>query len=224
MTSYSTEKLRCHVCGKTSEHAVLMSTNSQGSRDLDQRPAGMARATVESWLQECPYCGYVAPDIEEGGAGARGFIATAEFRAASRDPLPDPAVRRFLVRAAQDARAGDRKAAFLNTLAAAWVADDGTQPADAAALRLKVAAHLAGARITSIDTKLLLLDVLRRASNWEAAAALTAELTVDGLEYPFADIVAFHGEKIAARDNARYTISQALAREAQPESGEADPV
>jgi hypothetical protein len=211
MTSYSTEKLRCHCCGKTSEHDVLMSTNSRGSRDLDQRPAGMARATIESWLQECPYCGYVAPDIEKGDAAARGFIDTTEFRAAAIDPLPDPTARRFLVRAAQDAHRGDRKSAFLNTLAAAWFADDAKRPADATALRLKAAAQLGDAPIRSIDTRLLLLDVLRRAANWDAAEALTAEMIAEELEYPFAAIVSFHRDRIAARDDGRYTIAEALA-------------
>src|SRR4051812_405512 len=103
MTDYSTKTLRCSCCDRTSAHDVLMSTNSSGSPDLDQRPPGMARATIESWLQECPFCGYVAADIEAGGAAARDFRATAGFRAASLDPLSDPAARRFLVRAAQDA-------------------------------------------------------------------------------------------------------------------------
>jgi hypothetical protein len=222
MTTYDTRKLQCSCCGKTSEHAVLMSTNSFGSRDLDQRPAGMAHATIESWLQECPFCGYVAPDLEKGGAKARGFMDTAGFQAASLDPLPDPAVRRFLVRAAQDAHCGDRKSAFLNTLAAAWVADDGKQLSEATALRLAAAAHLAGGRIASIDTQLLLLDVLRRASSWDAAEALTAELIAEALEYPFADIVSFHRDRIAARDSDSYTIAQALAGRPEPGSREAE--
>lgn len=223
MTSYSARKLQCSCCSKTSEHSVLMSTNSFGSPDLDQRAQGMARATVDSWLQECPFCGYVAADIETGGTKARSFMDTGGFRAASLDPLSDPAVRRFLVRAAHDAHGGDRKSAFQNTLAAAWIADDRNQPSEATALRLKAAAHLAGARITSIDTRLLLLDVWRRAASWDAAEALTAELIAEQLEYPFASIVAFHRDRIAARDDGSYTIAQALAGRPEPGSGEVDP-
>lgn len=210
MTNYSTSTLQCYCCGKSSEHTVLLSTNSHGSPDLDQRPAEMKRSTIDSWLQECPYCGYVASNIEMGDAAARSFVETAEFRAASLDPLSDPTARRFLVRAAQDACCGDRKSAFLNTLAAAWVADDNKRPSDAVALRLKAAAHLSGDRIRSIDTRLLLLDVLRRASNWEAAEALIAELAAEELEYPFAEIVSFHRSKIETRDAGLYTIADAL--------------
>jgi hypothetical protein len=223
MTSYDTTKLRCYCCDKTSEHSVLMSSNSIGSPDLDQRPPGMIRSTIGSWLQECPYCGYVASRLDKGDAKARSFIDTVEFRAASLDPLADPPSRRFLVRAAQDAHGGDRKSAFLNTLSAAWIADDSDRPPDAQALRLKAAGHLEGGRITSIDTRLRLLDVLRRASSWEAAEALAAELAAEGLEYPFPEIVSFHLGLIEAQDNGRYTIAQALADKPAPTDRETDP-
>lgn len=183
----------------------------------------MQRSTIDSWLQECPYCGYVAADIEAEDAVARPFVETAEFRAASLDPLPDPTARRFLVRAALDTYSGDQKSAFLHTLRAAWVADDRKQASDAAALRLKAAACLSGNKIRSIDTRLLLLDVLRRASSWEAAETLVAELAAEGLEYPFAEIVAFHACKIEARDMGRYTIAEALEGKSERRDFEADP-
>jgi hypothetical protein len=211
MTSYDNNKLRCFCCGKTSEQTVLMSTNSFGSPDLDQRSAGMERSTIHVRLQECPFCGYVAFNLEKGDERARKFIETAEFHAASTDPSPDPVERRFLVRAAFDAHCGNRRAAFLSTLSAAWVADDREALPEATALRLKAAAHLSGHRIRSIDTRLLLLDVLRRTSSWEAADALTTELIAEELEHPFAEIVSFHQDKIEARDNGRYTIAEAIA-------------
>ena len=220
MTDYDTKRLQCHCCGKTSEHSVLMSSNSSGSPDLDQRPPDMYRWTIASWLQECPYCGYVAPDIDKGETKARTFLESDEFRAASLDPSPDPVTRRFLVRAAQHAYQGERRLAFLSTLSAAWVADDDKRPTEAAALRLRAARHLEGLRITSLDTRLILLDVLRRASSWEAAEALVVELTAEELEYPFAEIVAFHRDKTAARDAARYTVGQALEGKKPPTTAE----
>lgn len=213
MTDYDREKLRCYCCGQSSEQTILMSTNSFGSPDLDQRPAGMARATAGSWLLECPFCGYVAESIDRGDARTRAFLETAEFRAASLEPLPDPAARRFLVRAAQDAYEGNRTAAFRHTLSAAWIADDRKQASQATAFRLRAAEHLGDGPIRSIDVRLELLDVLRRAASWERAAALAEELTAEGLENPFAPIVAFHRRKIAEKDNGRYTIQQALRRE-----------
>jgi hypothetical protein len=223
MTDYDQRKRKCYCCGKSSKHWELMSSNSFGSRDLDQRPPGMFRATVEEWLQECPYCGYVAPSIDKGDTNARSFVDTPEFRAASLDPLAEPASRRFLVRAAQDAFYGDRRSAFLNTLCAAWLADDSGRASDATALRLRAAGHLGTGRVASLDTRLLLLDVLRRAASWEAAEALVAELTAEELEHPFVEIVAFHRRKVEARDSGRYTIAQALADKTETRRSEADP-
>jgi hypothetical protein len=82
MTTYDRKVLRCYCCGKTSEHSILMSTNSFGSPDLDQRSAEMERDTIHTWLQECPFCGYVAFDIEKGDAKAKDF--------APRHPTPHP--------------------------------------------------------------------------------------------------------------------------------------
>jgi hypothetical protein len=220
MTDYDRKTLRCYCCGKESEQTVLMSTNSRGSPDLDQRAAGMARHTIHSWLQECPCCGYVAPDIAEGDERALSFAETTEFRALSSLPSSVPEQRRFLLRAAFHASCGDRRAAFLATLHAAWIADDRKQPSEAAVLRLRAAAHLASGPIKSIDTRLLLLDVLRRASSWEAADALASELTGEQLEYPFAAIVSFHRDKIAARDDGCYTIAEALTDKPKPVTSE----
>lgn len=89
MTDYDERKLKCYCCGKLSKHWELMSSNSFGSRDLDQGPSGMFRSTVASWLQECPYCGYVASSIDKGDARAKSFVDTTEFRAASLDPLAE---------------------------------------------------------------------------------------------------------------------------------------
>jgi len=212
MTDYGEEELRCYCCGRTSKQAVLLSTNSFGSPDLDQRQGGMARSTISYRLLECPFCGYVAPNIEHGDAKAKSFMQTPAFRAVSSDPTFDPGARRFLVRAAEHSHNGDRMAAFLETLRAAWVTDDKKRPDQATELRLRAAGYLAGCPIRSIDTRLLLLDVLRRASSWQAAEALADEMIAEDLGDPFVRIISFHRRKISARDNGRYTIADAQRR------------
>ncbi len=64
MTIIDQFEKKCQVCGKTSMHPVLMSTNSFGYPDLDLRPAPMQRDTMDTWLDECPHCGYVASSLE----------------------------------------------------------------------------------------------------------------------------------------------------------------
>jgi hypothetical protein len=221
MTTYETRELRCHCCGKASKQSVLMSSNSFGSRDLDQRPPEMMRSTMASWLQECPFCGYVAPDIEKDDAAARAFVGTPAFQQLCADPSPDPVSRRFLLRAALDAHSGDMEEAFTHALAAAWVADDGSRYSDATALRLRTAAYVAG-KAASLDTRLVLLDVLRRAEDWSAAETLADALAADRPGHPYDAIVAFHRGRIAERDFGRYTIADALADTPPPEDDDTD--
>lgn len=218
MTTYDTQTLRCYCCGRTSEHSVLMSTNSFGSRDLDQRPPQMMRSTMASWLQECPSCGYVAADIKTGDAKVQSFVGTPAFQALCAASSPDPAVRRFMVRAVIETHNGDMESAFTHTLSAAWIADDRGRSSEAAALRLRAAAYIEGTA-ASLDTRLVLLDVLRRASNWEAAEALVDQLAAAKLEDPYAAIVSFHRSKIERRDSCCYTIADALADTPQPDNG-----
>jgi hypothetical protein len=218
MTTYDTRKLRCHCCGKTSEQSVLTSSNSFGSRDLDQRPPEMMRSTMPSWLQECPFCGYVATDIGKDDATAHAFVGTPAFQALCADPSPDPISRRFLVRAAIDAHGADIESAFTQTLSAAWIADDASKPSDATALRLRAAAYVEG-KAASLDTRLVLLDVLRRASEWSAAKTLADTLAADRPGHPYDAIVSFHHGKIGAKDSGRYTIADALADAPQPDNG-----
>ena len=72
MTTWYHQDVKCHHCGRKSQHNVLGSTNAFGSPDLDLRPPEMQRLTMEGWLQLCPHCGYCAPDLseEEGNLSA----------------------------------------------------------------------------------------------------------------------------------------------------------
>ena len=65
MTTFLQEKLTCVICGSTSKHEMLGSTNTYGSPDLDLRPPEMHRSTMDYWVQECPFCGYVYSSIEK---------------------------------------------------------------------------------------------------------------------------------------------------------------
>ena len=63
MTTLFAKEQTCAVCGTTSTHHVLGSTNTMSPSDLDMRPAPMARWTLGGHVQCCPHCGYCAWDI-----------------------------------------------------------------------------------------------------------------------------------------------------------------
>jgi len=93
MTTFDELPVTCAVCGTTSVHPILMSTNSFGSPDLDLRPAEMQRSTVWMWVQRCPQCGYCADSLDKAGDGADAVTASASYREQLVDPgLPELAV------------------------------------------------------------------------------------------------------------------------------------
>ena len=115
-----------------------------------------------------------------------------------------------LLRAALESSKGNPEGAFDQTLCAAWVADDGSRPEQAKALRREANQYLVGRADWLVDLQLVWLDVLRRASNWQDAAALAAQLEADDLEYPLSAIVRFHSARIAVEDDSCHTIKEAL--------------
>ena len=64
--------------------------------DLDLRPGEALRSTMDRWLQQCPHCGYAAPDIAKAHPGAVAAVQAAPFRALIQDESHPPLARRFL--------------------------------------------------------------------------------------------------------------------------------
>ena len=169
MTTFFREKLTCVICGSTSKHEILGSTNTYGSADLDLRPPEMHRSTMDYWVQECPFCGYVYSSIEKNVdksnntipskiyvAGwfyqSRGYLYAlldligvySKFKFAnSKDIIQDPIdgylTRRFLKASLIAEEASNINAAANYALNAAWAADDALDRASATSCRHRAA-------------------------------------------------------------------------------------
>ena len=170
--------------------------------DLDLRPGEPTRSTLPRWVQTCRGCGATAPDLTALPSGAAATAASAPYRALRH---PGPAMP-FLRWAMLAREAGDPSLAAEATLQAAWALDDAGQ--DASPLR-REAATLWG-EPGGAESALRLLDVLRRAGEWDAAVARAVLLAGAGLDENSARIVAFQRERIAARDAGRHLMSSAL--------------
>ena len=70
---------KCPVCGKVSSHQVLGSTNTMDYPDLDLRPAEMQRSTMNTWLDECPHCGYVSGDFRNETSIDEEFLKSESY-------------------------------------------------------------------------------------------------------------------------------------------------
>jgi hypothetical protein len=96
--------------------------------DLDLRPGEPVRSTMSRWLQQCPGCGYCAPDITHAHPAAADAVRAAPFRALLADNGIPPLARRFLAYALVLEESGAMHASAEATLQAAWVADDLDRP------------------------------------------------------------------------------------------------
>lgn len=170
--------------------------------DLDGRPGEPARSTLARWPATCRGCGASAPDLARLPAGAAETVATDAYRA-----LNGPGAERAFLRYALLCEAGgDAEEAGWAVLQAAWTCDDAGR--DASALRRRCAS-LWGEPATVADG-LRLLDVLRRAGEFDRAGSLAQELGRHRLHESDEAVLAFQRTRIEAGDAGRHQVSSAL--------------
>lgn len=191
----------CSVCGAPARPPFRAPT-AELAPDLDHRPGEPARSTLPRWVATCRRCGASGPDLSALPAGAADVVRSEAYRALR---TPGPAMP-FLRWALICERTGDPVAAAEATLHAAWALDDAGQ--DAADLRRRAVALFG--EPDGPEDALRLIDVLRRAGEFAAAASRAAALAGTALDENSAAILAFQRNRIAAADPARHMISSAL--------------
>ena len=65
MPNIASYTVQCAICDRKSKQQYFMSYSIFGNPDLDFRPPPMFRNTMESWIHECPYCGYINTKLNE---------------------------------------------------------------------------------------------------------------------------------------------------------------
>ncbi len=191
----------CSVCG-ASARPPFRAPTAELAPDLDHRPGEPARSSLPRWVATCRRCGASGPDLSALPEGAAEVVRSVAYRALR---ATDPAMP-FLRWALICERTGDPAAAAEATLQAAWALDDAGQ--DAADLRRRAAALFG--EPDGPEDALRLIDILRRAGDFAAAASRAAALDGTALDENSAAILAFQRDRIAAADPARHMISSAL--------------
>ncbi|MFC7543454.1 hypothetical protein ACFQU2_33850 [Siccirubricoccus deserti] len=193
---------RCAVCGTGSRQPPFRPSPPEQAPDLDLRPGEPVRSTMARWLQQCPSCGYAAPNITRAHPAAAQAVAAAPFRALLADSSYPPLARRFLAWAHVLEETGALHAAAEATLHAAWVADDLGKEDLARHWRLEAVASWRGGPPLDAEQTVRVIDALRRAEAW-GDAELTAEtLSASEPAEAVAQVVALEQRLIAARDRA----------------------
>lgn len=201
---------RCGVCGTQSRQPPFRPSPPEQAPDLDLRPGEPVRSTMARWLQQCPHCGYAAPDITRAHPAAAAAVAAAPFRALIVETSHPPLARRFLAWAHVLEETGALHAAAEATLQAAWVADD-LHRADLARMwRLEAVALWRAGPPLDHEQTVRVVDALRRAETWDDATMTAEDLARSDPPEAVAQVVALERRLIEARDSGRHTVASAL--------------
>lgn len=202
--------VRCAVCGTESRHPPFRPSPPEQAPDLDLRPGEPVRSTMSRWLQQCPHCGYAAPDITRAHPATAEAVGAAPFRALIADTTHPPLARRFLAWAHVLEETGALHASAEATLHAAWVADDLNRPDLARQWRLDAVALWRSGPPLDPEQTVRVVDALRRAGAWEDAAATAEALARSRPDEAVAQVIALERRLIAAGDGGRHTVASAL--------------
>ena len=186
MTTMFPVPTTCGVCGFASEQMQLNSTSTFGAPDLDLRPAPLARYNLNISVQECPGCGYCAPELESGTPDLRITIESEPYRSLLKDNSLDKTARRFLCAASVSESAENWANAGWHRLQAAWAFDDAEKDTEALQARKDTLRNWEKAQLIGTafaenpDTEACLLaDVLRRCQHFAECIELVERVLPD---------------------------------------------
>ena len=204
---------KCWVCGKPSPQPVLLSTNSMGYPDLDLRPPEMQRSTMNTWIHECPHCGYVASDLGDELKISKDFLKCNEYLTCDGHDFKGELSKRFYKKYLIAKQSDDTLGCFLALRNCAWKCDD-FDDENAKDIR-KLALPYLDALIEKDDedkNTLLLIksDFLRRSGEFEHVISEYENMTIG--EELMDNIVQFQIQKAIEKDAGCYTVKDVVGQ------------
>lgn len=212
----------CVICGATSRHAYLQSTNAFGPPDLDTRPPEMERSTMDYWVQQCPGCGYCASHISTDLTVSKADVESASYQEQLRDPrYPDLANAFLCMSMLEESIAAFTRSAW-SAIHAAWVCDDHDRVEAATtcrrrALRLREEGLRIGQNLSEQDGADIAIaaDLLRRTQDHDAVAELVSNRLDDIPDELIGKILQFQVSLASREDSRCYTMEDVPAGENQ---------
>lgn len=206
MAKIKLEKLICAHCGKESEQTTIYSSSSFGNMDLDTRPP-MSDMTLQYEVQECPHCHFCNNTIADATNIPESF--SPEYDALSKDNVISKAAKKFLLAAMLRSQLGDNLKAGEYYLKAAWIFDDENAQGAATDAR-KNAAKYFRKHVDATDdgdVAIMLVDVLRRAGDFNDAADLI-NLIGDTEDDLLNNVLAFEKSLISKNDTSCHNMGE----------------
>jgi len=214
------EEFDCYVCGKTSSHMVIGSTNSFGSSDLDTRPAEMARSTIYQSIQRCPSCGYSAHNLSKGNEDSsvlEKLLRSDEYQSILHNKMMPDEANTFMAMSYLSKKQNDFISSAWESIQAAWICDDKNKRnvpkncRDDALLMIeqgnKGSQQLAE---QSGVSEAITIDLLRRAGRFEEGFDLIQKTKTMELEDIIYQVINYEEQLIRSGDMDVHTVEEAL--------------
>ncbi len=209
MTTLRRLPTTCSICGQTSVHTVMYSSNTfGGGPDLDLRPAPMLRNTMHTWIQRCPHCGYCSPKLSEETGITRDFLESDKYLSCNgiyfKNRLAEDFFRYHLI----CLELNKPEKAVTNALRAAWACDDSSELNNAVMCRLYCLESMKPIEEeTDINELLKRADIMRRAGLFDAVIKFYSDITPENPLHK--TLIDFHILKSREEDADCYTIKEA---------------
>lgn len=234
MTIIIDELIKCGICGAEVSVGKLASTNAFGSSDLDTRPPGRERGTIDYWVQRCNSCGYCTPDISKSSSeNLKVLISSKGYKEQLNNPNYSELANSFLCWSIIKEDSGDFAGAGWASIHAAWVCDDNNIISGARECRKRAVELLEKAQKNGQifgegegAEEALMVDLLRRSSQFDKALKICNEKVettfLEKLKGTFikkkplkliSQILQFQKILISNSDTACYTIEEAIKKE-----------
>lgn len=204
MTMIEPIEVKCPICNTSFEIHLLMSTNSMGSPDLDLRPPEMQRSTMDSWVHECPGCGYASVDFDLKPSVTREFIESESYQSCDGFDFKNPLSKRFYREHLIESGTLEK---FYMLLYCAWTCDDADDAENARLIRTKC---LETIKNLDLDENLEIkkADIIRRSGNFGQVIEEYENKRYG--EEILNQIKDFHIKKAKLEDDGCYTVADAV--------------
>lgn len=204
--------MKCSVCGNISSQPVLLSTNAWGAPDLDLRPPSMQRDTMNTWVLECPHCGYVAENLSNELEIPKEFLKTDNYMTCDGIDFKRNLSAIFYKNYLISSEKNDIYACFSNLLHCAWACDDAEDIENAKKARKLAITYIEKLIQENLEEKnnLLLIkaDLLRRAGQYDQVVEEYSNIILgEELEDK---VITFHILKARESDDACYTVEDVI--------------
>lgn len=210
MTTIRKIEQKCPVCRKPSLVSVLTSTSTWGYPDLDLRPAEMQRSSMFAWLAECPHCGYVSGNFNNGTDITEEFLQGDDYKSLEGFEFKSDLAKRFYRAYLIAKELKDSRKCFFNLLHCAWACDD-AEDSNAIEIRKKALFYIDDFEAGEDEKRNLLCmkaDLLRRSGQFDRVVEEFKDVTIG--EELHDKIINFQIEKAEKKDTACYTVEDVI--------------